>query len=118
MLNYSGKAQKEIGILLNILQPHVSKYIGLLIEKMRRLATLFTTDRDAFFGFIELLRSKLPPGQFQVVSLLLSGYSYSAAARHLNCTPANICKLKKQINHHLTKAEAHLLKHYKDIILG
>ena len=118
MLNYSGKPQKEIGILLNIMQPHVSKFIALLIAKMRRLASLFTTDKDAFISFIELLRAKLTVCQFRLVSLSYSGHSYSEIARILQCSPANISKMKSQINHRLTKQEARLLKHYKDIILG
>jgi hypothetical protein len=119
MLNLSGKPQKEIGILLNIVQSHVSKFISLLRSKMQRLANVFTPpDKDELISFITLLKSKLKPTHYEVVSFILGGNRYTDIASHLKCSPPNIFKINARIRKCLSKQEYALLNKYKDITIG
>jgi predicted transcriptional regulator len=119
LLNLSGKPQKEIGILLNIVQSHVSKFISLLVNKMQRLAKLFTApDIDEFVSFITMLKHRLKPNHYEIISFVLGGNRYTDIAKHLKCSPPNIFKINFRIRKCLSKQEYATLNKYKDIIIG
>jgi DNA-binding CsgD family transcriptional regulator len=119
LLNLSGKPQKEIGILLNIVQSHVSKFISLLVLKMQRLAKLFTPpDIDELVSFITVLKAKLKPRHYDIVSFVLGGNRYIDIAHHLKCSPPNIFKTNSKLRKYLSKQEYALLNKYKDITIG
>ena len=118
LLRYSGKPQKEIAILLNLLQPYFSNATSLLMRKLKRLARLFMYDSEKLCDFLSCIREKLTHKQYTILTFILGGNRDIAISRYMKCSPAHICKAKKRIYASLTKHDAHQLEKYIDILRG
>jgi DNA-binding CsgD family transcriptional regulator len=102
LLYYSGKPQRELGILLNVQQYKVSEYLSSLLRKMKKISSVFVYHRTKLVRFLCFLKKHATPRQYQVICYLLAGNKQCNVARYLSCSPAAIFYTLRQIRHHLS----------------
>ena len=116
LLYFSGKTQKDIGILLNMEQPYFNKRLYKLINKMKNISAILYDDRETLIALLNRLKKCLLPDQYKCIALLLGGNNNkSDIARYLHCTSPYITKIKNNIFKRLSKEDRLAVKFYLDV---